>query len=154
MLCSCWNKYCENLSNFYMVNRNWKCWVVTATYSTRCHKEYTRVTNVLIHSDSWSLFTKASVKQNIFTWIQKLCDNSEERGTTNISYHSRTQRWILIAICSKWTPNKEKPLAIHRTMHIKAICININKHRHKWMGLMKATKLWSFALNAKIRTLI
>jgi len=37
--CYFWNKYCEQLANLYKVNRNRKCWVVNATYNTRCHKE-------------------------------------------------------------------------------------------------------------------
>jgi hypothetical protein len=36
LLCSWWNKYSEHLGN---ISSNWKCWVVCATYHTRCHKK-------------------------------------------------------------------------------------------------------------------
>jgi hypothetical protein len=39
-----------------MLNTNWKCWVVWATYSARCHKEYTGVEDVLTHYNPWCLF--------------------------------------------------------------------------------------------------
>jgi hypothetical protein len=69
MLCSCLNKYCENFSSFSMVNRNWKCWIVTVTYCKRCYKKHTRLMDVLIHSDTWSLFIMAIVRKgNLLEW--------------------------------------------------------------------------------------
>ena len=69
MLCYFWNNFCDNLPNLHMVNRNWKFTVRCATLSTRCHKEHKREMDVLIHSDPWSLFIMAIVKQIfLFNW--------------------------------------------------------------------------------------
>jgi len=37
--------------------------IVTATYSTRYHMVHTRVVDVFVHSDQWSLFTVAIAKK-------------------------------------------------------------------------------------------
>jgi hypothetical protein len=103
MLCSCWNNYFEILLNIYMVNRNWKCWVVSTTYCTRWHKEFTNAMDIPIHSDAWSLFIVAFVKQNVFTWI--------EEYTLQIKWNYRccilpNHRWIPFAVRIEQTPNK------------------------------------------------
>jgi hypothetical protein len=59
------------LRKFIYVNINWKYWSVCPTYSKRCHKEHTRVMDVLLHYDPWSLFIVVIVKQNIFTSLKK-----------------------------------------------------------------------------------
>jgi len=49
----------EYLGISYTLNINWKCWVVWATYCTRCQKKHTRLMDVLIQSDPWTLFITA-----------------------------------------------------------------------------------------------
>jgi len=52
-----------------MVNINWKP-VVGAKYSTRCHKDYTKVVDVLRHSDLWSQFIMEIVGQAfLLDWV-------------------------------------------------------------------------------------
>ena len=51
-----------------------KILVKNAKVSTRCQKEHTRLMDVLIHSDEWSLFIMAIVKQNIFTEMNEIVD--------------------------------------------------------------------------------
>jgi len=67
ILCYVRNKFCEQLPDVHMINRNRKYWFVNAAYSTRCHTVHTTVVHVFVHSEPWSLFTAAIVKQNIFT---------------------------------------------------------------------------------------
>ena len=54
-----------------------KIQVLDATFSTRCHKEYTSVMDVLILSDPWSFFIMAIVKENTFTGLDEHFDISK-----------------------------------------------------------------------------
>ena len=122
-----------------MVNRNWKRWIVCAPYSSRCQKELKRVLDVLIHSEPWSLFIVAIVKQNIFTWLKELTDTPNECGTTNMFYYSPSQHWVLIAISFKRTPNKGKGFGhISQSEHKYHIHIHTQTSKYIQIGLMKA----------------
>jgi len=136
--------------NLYILNANWKYWVVCATYCTGCHKEHASVMYVTIHSDTTSLFIMAILKQNIYSCLQALTETSKEFGNINILYYSPSQHWILITICIKRNPNKGNASGhMSQCVQIKTTFIDIYKHAYIYIVWAKIdNKLWSFVIHS------
>jgi hypothetical protein len=123
---------------------------VLCTQRTECHMEHMKITKVLNHSDAWSLFVMAIVKQNTFTSLKGTLTLQKDMKLHifSITDHIFTANWWLyplnelqtrpwpyIALCIQpYSHTNTHPHVYIRIYVCVCVCVYIYRYMNRVNG--------------------